>query len=57
MKYDQPEGRTFQIDSFPNEQHDPKTDHSDFHNIASQASNDAGAECINNDQQCANLQQ
>ncbi|MEJ2863256.1 DUF1996 domain-containing protein [Actinomycetospora flava] len=57
LKYDQPEGRTFQIDSFPNEQHDPKTDHSDFHNIASQASNDAGADCINNDQRCANLQQ
>ncbi|MDD7920473.1 DUF1996 domain-containing protein [Actinomycetospora callitridis] len=57
LKYDQPEGRTFQIDSFPNEQHDPRTDHSDFHNIASQASNDAGAECINENQDCANLQQ
>ena len=57
LKYDQPEGRTFQIDSFPNEQHDPRTDHSDFHNIASQASNDAGAQCINENQDCANLQQ
>ena len=36
LKYDQPEGRTFQIDSFPNEQHDPRTDHSDFENLASQ---------------------
>ncbi|WP_243418098.1 DUF1996 domain-containing protein [Actinomycetospora cinnamomea] len=57
LKYDQPEGRTFQIDSFPNEQHDPRTDHSDYHNIASQASNDAGAACINEDRTCSNLPQ
>ncbi len=57
LTYDQPEGRTFQIDSFPNEQHDPKTDHSDFENLASQDANDAGAACINEDRTCANLPQ
>jgi hypothetical protein len=57
LTYDQPEGRTFQIDSFPNEQHDPKTDHSDFENRASQDSNDAGAACINENRTCANLPQ
>ncbi|MDD7932650.1 DUF1996 domain-containing protein [Actinomycetospora straminea] len=46
LKYDQPEGRTFQIDSFPNEQHDPATDHSDYENVATEAQNEAGAECI-----------
>ncbi|WP_433784839.1 DUF1996 domain-containing protein [Actinomycetospora sp. CA-101289] len=57
LTYDQPEGRAFQIDSFPNEQHDPATDHSDFENLATQDSNDAGAACINENRTCANLQQ
>ncbi|WP_243741658.1 DUF1996 domain-containing protein [Actinomycetospora succinea] len=57
LTYDQPAGRTFQIDSFPNETHDPKTDHSDFENLASQDSNDAGAACINENRTCANLPQ
>jgi Domain of unknown function (DUF1996) len=58
LKYDQPEGRTFQIDSFPNEQHDPATDHSDYENVATEAQNEAGAECIAGRipaAQCANI--
>jgi hypothetical protein len=57
LTYDQPEGRAFQIDSFPNEQHAPETDHSDFENLASEDANEAGAACINEDRTCANLQQ
>ncbi len=57
LTYDQPEGRAFQIDSFPNEQHAPETDHSDFENLASEDANEAGAACINENRTCANLQQ
>jgi hypothetical protein len=57
LTYDQPEGRAFQIDSFPNEQHDPRTDHSDYENLASEDSNEAGAACINENRTCANLPQ
>ncbi|CAA9219778.1 MAG: hypothetical protein AVDCRST_MAG54-509 [uncultured Actinomycetospora sp.] len=57
LTYDQPEGRAFQIDSFPNEQHAPETDHSDFENLATEDSNEAGAACINENRTCANLQQ
>ena len=52
LTYDQPAGRNFAIDSFPDNQHDPTTDHSDYENAASEAQNEAGADCINNDQRC-----
>ena len=55
LTYDQPEGRAFSIDSFPNEQHDPRTDHSDFENLATEAQSRRGAECINTGEQCANI--
>lgn len=55
LTYDQPEGRAFSIDSFPNEQHDPSTDHSDFENLATEDQSRRGAECINDDEQCANI--
>ena len=55
LTYDQPEGRAFSIDSFPNEQHDPSTDHSDFENLATPAQNRRGAECINNSEECTNI--
>jgi hypothetical protein len=57
LTYDQPAGRAFSIDSFPQEQHAANTDHSDFENLASQDSNDEGARCINEGRQCQNLQQ
>jgi hypothetical protein len=57
LQYDQPEGRSFQIDSFPNEKHKPATDHSDFENVATQDSNNRGADCIRNSQRCTNLEQ
>jgi hypothetical protein len=55
LTYDQPAGRAFSIDSFPNEQHDPRTDHSDYENLATVAQSERGAECINNDEQCADI--
>jgi hypothetical protein len=57
LTYDQPQGRAFSIDSFPNEQHAPNTDHSDFENFSSPASADAGAACINGNRTCSNLPQ
>ncbi|WP_285652587.1 DUF1996 domain-containing protein [Actinomycetospora sp. NBRC 106375] len=57
LTYNQPDGRAFAIDSFPQEQHNPKTDHSDFENLASETGNRNGADCINNNQQCTNVAQ
>jgi hypothetical protein len=55
LTYDQPAGRAFSIDSFPDNQHDPATDHSDFENLASKAQNQAGADCINSGRNCSNV--
>lgn len=52
LTYDQPAGRAFAIDSFPDNQHDPTTDHSDYENAAREDQNEAGAACINNNQRC-----
>jgi len=52
LTYDQPEGRAFAIDTFPDNQHDPTTDHSDFMHFSSVARAEAGAECINTGQRC-----
>ena len=52
LTYDQPAGRNFAIDSFPDNQHDPTTDHSDYENAASEDQNEAGAACINSNQRC-----
>ncbi|MEJ2885719.1 DUF1996 domain-containing protein [Actinomycetospora aeridis] len=55
LTYDQPEGRAFSIDSFPNEQHSPTTDHSDYENIATEEQSRRGAECINENLRCADI--
>ena len=55
LTYDVRGGQNFQIDSFPNEQHDPRTDHSDFENLATEAQNNAGVECIRGNRQCTNV--
>jgi hypothetical protein len=54
LTYDQPAGRAFSIDSFPDNQHDPSTDHSDYENFARQDLNDAGLTCIQQGQECTN---
>ena len=55
LTYDQPAGRAFSIDSFPDNQHDPSTDHSDYENFATEAQNSAGADCINANETCINV--
>ena len=55
LTYDQPAGKNFSIDSFPDNQHDPTTDHGDFENVSSTAQAKATAECINNDQKCSDV--
>ncbi|MEJ2886716.1 DUF1996 domain-containing protein [Actinomycetospora aeridis] len=52
LTYDQPAGRAFSIDSFPDNQHDPTTDHSDFMHFSSVARAQEGADCLNGGRQC-----
>ncbi|MDT7743943.1 MAG: hypothetical protein QOE59_3021 [Actinomycetota bacterium] len=55
LKYDQPAGKAFSIDSFPDNQHDPSTDHSDFESFSTPGQAKAGANCIRNSQRCTNV--
>ena len=55
LTYDQPAGKAFSIDSFPDNQHDPITDHGDFENVSSGGQAQAVATCINENQQCTNV--
>lgn len=55
LTYDQPAGRAFSLDSFPDNQHAANTDHSDYENFASKEQNEAGADCINSGRTCINL--
>jgi hypothetical protein len=52
LTYDPPRGRNFALDSFPDQRHDPKTDHGDFENIAPKAVLDLAADCINSGRNC-----
>jgi len=52
LTFDRPSGRDFALDTFPDQQHDPRTDHSDFMNIASDAVLKLAADCINSGRQC-----
>ena len=49
---DMPAGRSFAIDSFPEQQHDPITDHALTEFITSQRRAEAGAACINAGRRC-----
>ena len=49
------EGIVGTVDSFPDNQHDPITDHGDFENVASTAEAAATAQCINSDRTCTNV--
>lgn len=49
---DMPSGRSFAIDSFPEQQHDPITDHALTEFITSQRRAEAGAACINAGRRC-----
>jgi hypothetical protein len=52
LTYNQPAGRGFSIDSFPDNQHDPTTDHSDYENASKGNNAEDGANCINAGKQC-----
>ncbi len=55
LTYNQPAGKAFSIDSFPDNQHDPITDHGDFENVSTVAQAQAAANCINKNQTCTNV--
>jgi hypothetical protein len=52
VDYDAPAGRSFAIDSFPEQQHDPITDHALLEYLSTKSRAQAGAECINSARRC-----
>ncbi|MGH3964135.1 MAG: DUF1996 domain-containing protein [Pseudonocardiaceae bacterium] len=52
LTYDQPAGRNFALDSFPDQRHNPATDHADFMAIMPEALLAQMADCINTGQTC-----
>ena len=52
MTYDQPAGRNFALDSFPEQRHKAITDHGDFMAIMPEALLKQMADCINSGQTC-----
>ena len=52
VAYDPPPGRSFAIDSFPEQQHDPVTDHALLEYLSSRSRAQAGAQCINSARRC-----
>ncbi|MGH3937583.1 MAG: DUF1996 domain-containing protein, partial [Pseudonocardiaceae bacterium] len=52
LTYDRPDGNAFALDSFPEQQHNPITDHADFMNMMPDELMDLVVNCINNDQAC-----
>ncbi|HEY2223588.1 DUF1996 domain-containing protein [Actinomycetospora sp.] len=55
LTYDQPAGKAFSIDSFPDNQHDPITDHGDFQSVETPEQAKAAADCINSNKNCTNV--
>jgi uncharacterized protein DUF1996 len=52
VDYDPPPGRSFAIDSFPEQQHAPVTDHALLEYLSSRSRAQAGADCINTARRC-----
>jgi hypothetical protein len=52
LKYDLPQGKVFALDAFPDEKHNPITDHNDFVNVMSEELMNQVVDCINSGQQC-----
>ncbi len=52
LTYDQPAGRNFALDSFPDQRHNPATDHADFMAIMPEELLKQMADCINTGQTC-----
>jgi predicted outer membrane protein len=52
LAYDQPGGRNFAVDGFPDQQHHPATDHGDFVNGMPDELMDAVVDCLNEGLRC-----
>ena len=52
LTYDRPDGRAFALDSFPDQQHDPVTDHASSINLMPSRLMDRAVGCINDGQAC-----
>ncbi|MGH3939963.1 MAG: DUF1996 domain-containing protein [Pseudonocardiaceae bacterium] len=52
LTYDRPDGDAFAMDTFPEQQHDPSTDHADFMNMMPEALMEEVVDCINTGQNC-----
>lgn len=50
--FDRPVGRGFAVDAFPDQQHNPVTDHADFMNLMPPAVMARAADCINTGRTC-----
>ncbi len=54
LTYNQPSGRTFAVDTFPEDNHVALTDHGDFEAVMSRQLRNDITECINSAQNCTN---
>lgn len=52
LTYERPAGRSFAVDSFPDQRHNPITDHGDFMNLMPDDLMDEAVDCINNGKDC-----
>ncbi|MQA15721.1 MAG: DUF1996 domain-containing protein [Pseudonocardiaceae bacterium] len=52
LTYDRPNGTAFALDSFPDQQHDPRTDHGQFENVMPEALMATAVDCINTGRDC-----
>jgi hypothetical protein len=52
LTYARPDGRAFAVDSFPDQQHAPKTDHASAINLMPEELMNRAVRCINDGQTC-----
>ncbi len=52
LKYDIPRGKVFALDAFPDEKHNPITDHNDFVNVMGEDLMNQVVRCINTGRRC-----
>ncbi|HEX6360557.1 DUF1996 domain-containing protein [Actinophytocola sp.] len=52
LKYNLPQGRVFALDAFPDEKHNPITDHNDFVNVMGDKLMNQVVNCINSGRRC-----
>lgn len=52
LVYDQPDDGSFALDTFPEQQHDPRTDHGQFENLMPEQLMETAVDCINTGRTC-----